>query len=107
MVLEIEKTRDELEGIFGMGFEQALILDNVIKTNNYTNLLELGFAHGVSSCYFASILKDMGGGNLTTIDIMEATNRHPNIEELLNKLNLSEYVDYYFENTSYTCLFIV
>lgn len=103
MVLEIEKTRDELEGIFGMGFEQALILDNIIKSNNYTNLLELGFAHGVSSCYFASILKDIGGGHLTTIDLMEAkTDRHPNIEELLNKLNLSEYVDYYFENTSYT-----
>ena len=103
MVLEIEKSRDLIGDVFGMEFDQALILDDIIKTNNLTNLLELGFAHGVSSCYFASILKDMGEGHLTTIDLIEVKNgRHPNIEELLNKLDLTEYVDIYFENTSYT-----
>lgn len=101
-MLEIEKTRDLMGNVFGMEFNQALVLDQLIKSNNLTNLLELGFAHGVSSCYFASILKDMGVGHLTTIDLEIAKSRNPNIEQLLNKLGLTDFVDYYYENTSYT-----
>lgn len=47
--------------------------------------------------------KRNGGGHLTTIDLKTAkTQRNPNIEELLDKLELNEYVTPYFENKSYT-----
>lgn len=39
---------------------------------------------------------------MTTIDLVEAKTRHPNIELLLNQLGLRDYVTIYYEETSYT-----
>ena len=84
-----------------MSLGQAKYLERFIKSKKLSNLLELGFAHGVSSCYLASILDDCGRGHLTTIDLASARHRQPNIEELLNKLNLDNYVSIYYEYESY------
>ena len=100
--MEIEKTNGVIKDVFGMNLSQAKILDEFIKTNNLTNILELGFAHGKSSCFLASTLKDMGKGHLVTIDNNSAKTRDPNITQLLEKLDLEEYVTYYFESVSYT-----
>lgn len=97
----IEDTSELLKDIFGMSLGQARYLENFIKSNNLSNLLELGFAHGVSSCYMATILNDLGKGHLTTIDLVKARNRSPNIEDLLHKLNLEEYVSVFYEYESY------
>lgn len=97
----IEEAYDELKDLFGMSFGQAKYLEDFIKSKNLTSLLELGFAHGVSSCYMASILKDMGEGYLTTIDLYSAKHRRPNIEQLIHKLDLYGYIDYYYEYESY------
>lgn len=102
MVLEIEKSNEILKDVPGMVFDQALYIDNFLKKHNLTNLLELGFAHGASSCYMASTLREMGGGHLTTIDLKGAKFRLPNIETLLDKLGLNDLVTPYYENTSYT-----
>ena len=83
--MSIEDTSNELKDIFGMSFGQAKYLERFIKSKHLTSLLELGFAHGVSSCYMATMLKDCGGGHLTTIDLISAGHRNPNIEELLDK----------------------
>lgn len=99
--MKLEYVSESLEGIFGMSYNQAKYLESFIKSNNLSNLLELGFAHGVSSCYFASILDDMGKGHLTTIDLEKSKNRRPNIEQLLDKLSLSDYVSVYYEYESY------
>ena len=97
----INETHDLIKDVFGMNMEQAIFLDDFLKSNDLSNILELGFAHGVSSCYFASILKDMGKGHLVTIDNTTAKTRDPNIEQLLEKTELEEFVTYYFESTSY------
>lgn len=102
MVLEIEKSNDILKDVPGMVFDQALYMDNFLKKHNLTNLLELGFAHGASSCYMASTLREIGEGHLTTIDLKGAKFRLPNIETLLDKLDLNDFVTTYYENTSYT-----
>ncbi len=99
--MSIEDTCEILKDIFGMSYGQARYLERFIKSKNLSNLLELGFAHGVSSCYFATILKETGGGHLTTIDLVSANHRKPNIEELLSKLNLEDYVSVYYEYESY------
>ena len=49
----------------------------------------------------ASILKDMGEGQLTTIDLNSARHRNPNIETLAEKLELKEYISVYYEYESY------
>ena len=102
MVLEIEKSNEILKDVPGMIFDQALFMDDFLKKHNLTNLLELGFAHGTSSCYMASTLREMGEGHLTTIDLKSAKFRQPNIETLLYKLDLNDLVTPYYENTSYT-----
>lgn len=99
--MEIKKTYELVKDVFGMNIQQAQFLDDFIKHNNLSNLLELGFAHGVSSCYFASILKDMDKGHLVTIDNTSAKTRNPNIKQLLERVGLKEYVTYYFESVSY------
>lgn len=99
--MEIDHTHELIKDVFGMNMKEARLLDDLLKTNDLSNILELGFAHGVSSCYFASTLKDMGKGHLTTIDNTTAKTREPNIEELLKKTGLEEYVTYYFEAVSY------
>ncbi len=84
-----------------MTLTQAERLTNLMQSYNVSNVLELGFAHGVSSCYIAAALKRMGNGHLTTIDLQHSRERNPNISELLTKTGLTEYVTYYFEETSY------
>ena len=97
----IENAKEMIGDVFGMDIKQAHYVEKLIKENNFSNLLELGFAHGVSSCYMGTILKEQGKGHLTTIDRVTAKNRQPNIEELLNKLDLTEYVTPCYENKSY------
>lgn len=67
-----------MKGIFGMLFVQAKYLERFIKSKNLSNLLELGFAHGVSSCYMANILNECGEGHLISV-----SRRKPNIEGCL------------------------
>lgn len=99
--MSIEDAGNILKDIFGMSFGQAKYLEQFIRSKNVSNLLELGFAHGVSSCYMATILKDLGKGHLTTIDLISASHRKPNINQLLTRLNLQEYVSVYYEYESY------
>lgn len=99
--MEIEKTNEVIKDVFGMSLEQAKIIDRFIKKNDFTNILELGFAHGKSSCFIASTLKDMQKGHLVTIDNISAKERDPNIVQLVEKLGLEKYVTYYFESVTY------
>lgn len=84
-----------------MNFNQALEITSFIQSNKLSNILELGFAHGVSSCYIAGILDEMKTGHLTTIDRKSAQNRQPNIETLLTQLRLSSLVTIHYEPNSY------
>lgn len=100
--MKIEKIRESLQGIPHMTAAQADEITRVILENRFQNILELGFAHGVSTCYMAGALDELGGGHITTIDRESARSHNPNIETLLSKLGLSQYVTAYFEPTSYT-----
>ena len=100
--LNIHEVKSSLGDTFGMTIEQAEILDKFLKEHELTNILELGFAHGVSSCYFAAIIDDMGKGHLTTIDLNIAKFRQPNIDTLTTKLDFGKYMTIDYENKSYT-----
>ena len=45
-----------------MDITQAETITNIILENNFNNILELGFAHGVSSSYMAGALDELGSG---------------------------------------------
>lgn len=88
-----------------MKSQQALILTEFIHQNNISSILELGFYHGVSTCYMAAALKAANKGSnersIVTIDLLSAKNRQPNIEELLEKCDCLDKVDFYYEPVSY------
>jgi len=77
------------------------LYDHIIK-HKPEKCLELGFAHGVASCYMAAALDEIGGGKLVCVDLEHSSELSPNIEGLLNKAGLAEYVTICREKNSYT-----
>jgi predicted O-methyltransferase YrrM len=100
--MEISKIRERVEGVPHMTFQQAQAMRDVILQNRFKNLLELGFRHGVSTCYMAAVLDELGGGKITTIDLDTARDAQPNIDALLADLGLARLVTVFYEPTSYT-----
>jgi predicted O-methyltransferase YrrM len=81
---------------------RALYLRDLIKKNNCSDLLEIGFAYGKSSSYLAAILEDEGRGHLTTIDKRTSKKRKPQIGKVLAAVELSHRVTPIFAWRSYT-----
>lgn len=81
--------------------EQGRVLyDHVLRAG--VDVLELGFAHGVSTCYMAAALDELGHGRVTTIDRRGIDLRRPSIYELLEDLGLGDVVDVRVAGSSYT-----
>jgi predicted O-methyltransferase YrrM len=102
--MKFREIQDHLKGVPFIGPGKARRLyDHVIK-NGVTSCLELGFAHGASSCYIAAALDELGRGHLTTVDIERAKEWFvdPTIEDLLQQTGLGEYVTVAREKLSYT-----
>ncbi len=99
--MKIDQIRERVKGIPYMTFTQAETITDVILENQFQNILELGFGHGVSTCYMAGAVDDLGRGTITTIDLISAREAEPNIDYLLGSLGLSKYVTIFYEPTSY------
>ena len=85
-----------------MTLARASDLRRLLRTYELGDVLELGFSHGVGTCYLASIVQELGHGRVTSIDLVATQDRQPNIHELLERCRLANLVDIYFEPTSYT-----
>ena len=85
-----------------MSEEQGRAMASFIKSHDIGDVLELGFRYGVSTCYMAGALQDLGRGHVTTIDREKMRDSKPNINVFLEKLGLAEYATAWFEPTSYT-----
>ena len=94
--------QNHLENIPYILPELARELYDFILETKPQQCLELGFGHGVSSCYIAAALDELGSGHLTTVDLAAAREwQDPSIEMLLEKTGLSAYVTVYREQTGY------
>jgi predicted O-methyltransferase YrrM len=101
--MKFKDVRAELEGIPFMEPDRAETLYEFIIKNELCDCLELGFAHGVGSCYVAAALDELGRGSLTSVDLIAAQEwQKPSIEQLLAKTGLKKYVTVVREQTSYT-----
>ena len=76
-----------------MTLEQAQRMTDFILTHGPKNILELGFAHGVSTCYMAGALQEAGGNRITSVDLDSSKDKSPNAEELLDRCNLADMVE--------------
>jgi predicted O-methyltransferase YrrM len=77
-------------------------ISSFILENRITDILELGFRHGVSTVYMATALARAGKGRIVTVDLQAARHNKPNIEELLSRAGERDRVDVFYEPTSYT-----
>ena len=100
-IADLEAVRDYLGGLPYMSFNQAKRLHRMLSENNCRDCLELGFYHGVSSAYIAASLRQNGGGHLTTFDQTRSQTRQPNIHQILEDLDLTDWVTAYFGPHSY------
>lgn len=99
--MKFEEIESHLRGIPHTPSEDGKVLYNFVLENKISNILELGFQHGVSTNYFAAALDELGSGKILTIDREIARNENPNIFELSKKTALDKYIDIKFATTSY------
>jgi predicted O-methyltransferase YrrM len=77
-------------------------ISSFILENQISDILELGFRHGVSTAYMAATLARAGRGRIVTIDLLSAKENKPNVEELLTQVGERNRVEVFYEPTSYT-----
>lgn len=100
--MKVEHIADVVAGIPWMTREQAFHISAIIAAHKPANILELGFKHGVSTCYMAGALHETGGGHITSIDLLSAKALTPNADTLLARTGLQQFATVYYEQTSYT-----
>jgi len=100
--MKFEKILSLIEGIPYTSPRAGKVLYDFILESRPVECLELGFAHGVSSCYVAAALDELGQGHLTSVDLASSADRTPPIEDLLEKADLTSRVTVCREKNSYT-----
>jgi predicted O-methyltransferase YrrM len=108
--MKIQEVRRIVGNLPHMTLRQAETITQFIADQHIEAILELGFEHGVSTCYMAAALKEAEvplpllsrRGSIVTIDLEEAREATPDIEELLNRIGERHRVKVFYEPTSYT-----
>lgn len=100
--MDIDKLTTVIASIPHMIPERGREIYDFVREREPKSVLELGFAHGVSSCYIGAALKANGRGTLTTIDLESARQRQPDISTLLAQTGLQDWVRPIHTPTSYT-----
>ena len=94
------KTPEEVARIVGgtghMTPERGRRIMEFVRQHRLRSTLELGFAHGVSTCYLAAAVCG-DGGQVVSIDRESAREKTPNAEELLTQCGWRESVTLYHE----------
>ena len=80
---------------------QARLITDLIREHQVKDVLELGIMHGVSTCYIADTLRDLGEGHVTSLDLETSRANVPNAETLLQRLDLTDRVTLRLDPTSY------
>lgn len=99
--MQFQNVAEILKNVPHMSPSQGKLIYDFVRSSGSQNILELGFAHGTSTCYMAAALDINGSGLITTIDKQSAKDRKPDISTLLTRTNLNKYVKYIFSDTSY------
>lgn len=99
--MDFERVAEQIAGIPHMRPRQGRkVYDHVIE-HRLGRVLELGTHHGVSTCYLAGAVDEIGG-SVTTIDRVAARELDPNVEQLAERAGLAGRVTAVFAERSYT-----
>jgi predicted O-methyltransferase YrrM len=100
--MDIDKVAERLAGIPYTTPDMGRELYDFVQKEKPERILELGFAHGTSTCYLAAALDELGRGQIVTMDRRSAADREPNLETLLDELGLARYVTPVYAERSFT-----
>jgi predicted O-methyltransferase YrrM len=84
-----------------MTVEQATTMTRMIQDHDVRDMLELGFCHGVSTCYIAAAPQARGDGHVVSIDRATRLSGPTQVGDLLERLNLREQATLFYEYSSY------
>ncbi len=92
-----------VKGVPYISDRNARYLYDLIIREKLTRILELGIAHGTATCFMAAALDEIGGGKITSVDLLETRTRfHPSPEEQLLKAGLTHITQIVRMQTGYT-----
>lgn len=78
-------------------------LYDLITTEDLSEVLELGIAHGTATCYMAAAMHELGRGTITAVDLAETKDVfHPSAEQQLASTGLAPFVKLHRMQTGYT-----
>jgi glycosyltransferase involved in cell wall biosynthesis/predicted O-methyltransferase YrrM len=97
-----DEVADRLRGIQFTNPENGRALYDFILDNKIEDILEIGFHHGVSTCYLAAAIAERGSGHIVTLDQRTSRDKDPNLPQLLDEFGFVDYVTPVFAERSYT-----
>ena len=100
--MRLSDLQRRLKSIPHTGPEKGALLYRSVLDGRYSNCLELGFAHGVGTCYLAGALDERGEGSIVAVDFNSAMRREPRADRLLSDLGLARWAELVFSPSSYT-----
>ena len=99
--MKFENIVPELDGIPYTGIDTGRYFYDFFMAHRPQKALELGFGHGVSTCYFAAAL-DEYGGTIDAVDRERTLRWDPNLETLIERLGLEAVITPNRVTSSYT-----
>lgn len=100
--MTFESVLPHLENVPHMPPDRGKLIYEFVRRQQPQRVLELGFAHGTSSCYMAAAMEENGEGSILTIDSHAAKERRPDITELMEKTGLGARIQPVYAERSYT-----
>ena len=95
------EVRDVVGGYPHSPHERGVLLYEFIREKRIRYVLELGFNHGVSTCYAAAAIASQGEGRVVTVDRQQTAAYEPNLEIFLTRLGLRHLVTPFYEYSTY------
>lgn len=99
--MEFNKIYQELADVPFMTERQAKLMYRFILEFKPKAILELGFAHGKSTCIMAAALEEIGEGKIITIDDHSAKDLTPRIESLIEQFGFKNFISPIHSHTTY------
>ena len=100
--MKFEIAAAALNGIPYTSPAKGRLFYDLVMNRRPRRILELGFAHGVSTCYFAAAAAEIGDCEITAVDLDASQLVEPSIETLTARLGFKDIVSVHREQSSYT-----
>lgn len=89
-LVEMEEFEKQFSAVFAVDRETGLFLYDQVIDKQAQQILELGTWRGASSLYMAAALEKLGGGKITTVDVM--TTRYDDATKNIDESGYRKYI---------------